>query len=89
MKIKDNYVIQNIAGEYLVVPLAEEADRLHGVLSLNETGAFLWNCLTNNATTEEELRDAFMREYRGDSSTIEKDIKDFLSELESIGCLEL
>ena len=27
MKIKNNYVLQAIADEYLVVPIAEEADR--------------------------------------------------------------
>ena len=42
MKIKDNYVLQTMADEYIVVPVGEEADRVHGIIKLNETGAFLW-----------------------------------------------
>ena len=88
MKIKNNYVLQAIADEYLVVPIAEEADRLHGVIKLNETGAFLWNYLVKGVDSKAEMETAIMHEYNIDQSSAHQDVESFLSQLGAIGCLE-
>ena len=88
MKIKDNYVLQKIVDEYLVVPVAEEADRLHGVIKLTETGAFIWDYLLKGIKCIDELEKPFMLKYKIDKTTAHKDIEDFISQLYSIGCLE-
>ena len=88
MRIKSNYVLQNVADEYLIVPIAEEADRLHGVIKLNETGAFLWNCLIDGVESKDELEKAILREYNADHFIASQDIDGFVSKLKSIGCLE-
>ena len=63
MKIKDNYVLQTMADEYIVVPVGEEADRVHGIIKLNETGAFLWKRMAGEKTSSEELEGILMAEY--------------------------
>lgn len=88
MKIKDNYVLQEIVDEYLVVPIAEESDRLHGVIRLNETGAFLWKKLSEEEKTKEELVQILLSEYNADQSKILDDVDKYLSQLKAIGCLE-
>jgi hypothetical protein len=88
MKIKDNFVLQNVADEYLVVPIAEEADRLHGVIKLSKTGAFLWEILLKGINSISELDTALAQEYGIDQSLAHKDVEVYLSQLEAIGCLE-
>ena len=59
MKIKDNYVLQEVAKEYLVVPIAEEADRLQGIIRLNESGAFLWKYLESGTDSHSNNQHIF------------------------------
>ena len=88
MKIKDNFIFQRIADEFLVVPIAEEATRVNGVIKLNEVGAFLWNLLIAGNVTETELVIKLVEEYHIDTCTATHDVKQFLDSLNSIGCLE-
>ena len=88
MKIKKNYVIQKIADEYIVVPISEEADRVHGVIRLNETGAFLWSILENKKVSKEDLENAVMDKYNVDRHIAHRDIDYFLNKINDIGCLE-
>ena len=88
MKIKSNYVLQEVVDEYIVVPIGEEADRLHGVLKLNAVGAFIWKILSNGVDSEEEIKKLIMDEYNIDKFTAEQDITMFLKQLNEFGCLE-
>ena len=87
MKIKQNYVLRNIADEYIVVPIGDEADRLHGVITLSESGAFLWEKLATEQTAE-TLTDALTAEYKVDWETALKDVQSFLDSIGQMGCLE-
>ena len=86
MKINPLFILREIADEYVVIPVEKEAERIHGVIKLNEEGAFLWK-LMENETTEEALFDALLNDYQVDADTAKKDISVFLEELKRIGCL--
>ncbi len=62
MKIKSGFVIREIAGQYMAVPVGERVNDLHGMIALNETGAFIWKLLENEKT-EEDLARALTEEY--------------------------
>lgn len=55
MKIKDGFVLEKVGGDYLAVAVGELADTFNGMVRLNETGAFLWNLLTEAECSREEL----------------------------------
>lgn len=86
MKINPLFILREIADEYVVIPVGEQADRLHGILKLNEEGAFLWK-LMEKEQTEETLFFALLNEYQVEADTAKKDISVFLEELKRIGCL--
>lgn len=88
MKIKENYVLQTIGDDYIVVPIAEEADRLHGIISLTETGAYLWRRLMEGIDTKSQLENALIQEYNISQDLAHNDVDAFVLQLESIGCLE-
>ena len=88
MRISDNYVLQQIEDDYIVVPVGEAADKLHGVLKLNESGAFLWKLLTKEEQTIEGLTDALANQYGINKVTSRIDIDKVNKKLFEIGCIE-
>ena len=79
MHISENFVMREIAGECVIVPIGEEASRFHGLITVNDSGAFLWSILQKSDTTLDQLKKAFTAEYGIDLETAESDIKSFLN----------
>ncbi|MBQ7975199.1 MAG: PqqD family protein [Clostridia bacterium] len=80
MKIKEGYMLRKVAGKYIVVPVGEEAVDFNGLITTNETGAFLWKALENEIS-EEKLLSEFLAEYDIDEQTAASDLSDFISKL--------
>ena len=53
MKIKKDFVLKNVAGNFVVFPVGEATVDFRGMLALNETGAFLWEKLADGTTKNE------------------------------------
>ena len=87
LKIKDYFVMQSIGDEYIVVPIAIEADNLNGVIRLNKTGAYIWDLLTKENMSESELIEAITKSYPVTKSDAQKDLQSFLKKLDNLGCL--
>ena len=79
MKIKEGLILRNIADSFIVLP-SEGDFNLDGIISLNESGAFLFNLLKEEQT-EESLINALLKEYRVDKETAKKDVGLFLKKL--------
>ena len=77
MKIKEGFILRRIADTYIVVAVGEEAKKANVMITLNETGGFLWEKLTQGAT-KEGLVDAILGEYDIDKATAEKDVDAFI-----------
>lgn len=80
MKITEGFVLKNIADTNVVVPLGSKTVDFKAVITLNETGAFLWSNLENDCT-EEALVEALLKEYAVDRETATADVKDFIAKL--------
>ena len=52
MKMKDGFVLRKIADQYMAVPIGARAKELHGMIGLNETGAFIWERLSGGLSLE-------------------------------------
>lgn len=86
MKIKENFILRNVADTWIVVALGETAVDFSGMLKLNETGALLWKALEKGAEAE-DLVDALCGEYAVDRETARADVEEFLNILKNAGCL--
>lgn len=80
MKIKDGFILRQVAGNYVAVAVGEESVNFNAMVTTNDTGAFLWEKLQTE-TTEEELLNALVSEYDIDRETAKADIAEFLEEL--------
>lgn len=86
MKIKDGFVVREILDSYMAVPVGERTREVHGVIALNETGAFLWRMLEED-TSEDKLIASMVKEYEITEKTAKDDIKEYLSFLREKGWL--
>ena len=86
MKIKDTFVLSQIGDSYIVVPTGADTVDLNGMITLNETGAFLWEKLCEDKTPA-DLADEILKEYDIDRETVMADINEFIEKLRSIGAI--
>ena len=84
MKISENFVLRQVADTWVVLPVGQASVDFNGMLTLNETGAILWQALEKGGSRE-ALADALLAEYEVDRATALADVDDFLKKLKGAG----
>ena len=87
MKLKENYVLRQVADIWVVLPVGAATMDLDGMIKLNETGMLLWRALEKGADRE-KLADTLVAEYAVDREQVLADVDEFLAKLVEVGCLE-
>ena len=83
MRIKEGFLVRKIIDDYIVVPMGDNIVDFAATISLNESGAFLWNKLQNDCS-EEDLVASLMQEYEGvEEETAKQDVSDFVALLKA------
>ena len=85
MKMKDGFLLRQVAGQTVVLPIGGDMD-LNMMITLNETGAFLWEKLQEE-TDEAALVAALLGEYDVDEATAKQAVADFVVKLNENGFL--
>jgi len=83
MKLKDGFLIREVAGQTVVVPTEGDMD-LNMMITLNGTGAFLWEKLQKEVS-EDELVSALLEEYDVDEATARRSVAAFVGKLKENG----
>ena len=86
MKIIDGFVLKAIAGTYMVVPLGSQVAEFGSIIKLSETGAFLWEQLSEDKD-KSELVCALINEFDVDEATASSDIDKFVEKLRAADLL--
>ena len=87
MKIKEDFILRQVADSYVVVPVNDMTVDFNGIINLNETGAFLFEILQKGAD-KQELLDKLLSEYEVTSEKAEADIEVFIQKLKDADILE-
>jgi hypothetical protein len=77
MHLKDGFLLRKVAGEFVVVPGGNAMVDFKAMITLNETGAFLWEALQEEKT-EGDLVSALLGEYDVDEATAKEDVSAFV-----------
>ncbi|MBQ3075757.1 MAG: PqqD family protein [Clostridia bacterium] len=85
MKIKDGYLLKEVAGNHVVVPVGNVS--FNGMLSLNETGVLIWKKLEDGCE-EADLLAAFLAEYDVSEERAKEDISIFVDKLKKAGVID-
>ena len=84
MKLKENFVLRQVADTWVVLPVGAASLDFNGMLTLNETGAVLWQALEQG----NDPVDALTADYDVSRQQAAADVEEFLDSLRSVGCLE-
>ena len=87
MKLKENFVLRQIAGTWAVMALGQATLDFNGMLTLNESGALLWKTLEQGGDRD-ALVNALTGEYNVSREVAQTDVDEFLNKLAATGCVE-
>ena len=88
MKIKAGFVKKTLAGQTVVVAFGEAGRTFHGMIKLNDTGAFIWDLLASGMGDEESIVARMAEEYEVELDVLRRDVSAVLSKLLEAGVLE-
>lgn len=77
MKLKMQFLLRDIVGETVLVPINESTSSFNGLITVNELGKFIWENL-EDSKDEDELLQKILDEYEVDRDTAKKDLDEFL-----------
>lgn len=86
MRVKEDFFLKRIAGMQVVVPVGTENVNFQGMITLNETGAFLWELLTEERS-KDKLIAALLEEYDVTEEKAAADIDRFIAKLQEADLL--
>ena len=88
MRINGEFVLREIAGEYILVPIGNSAMEINGMITLNEVGVFIWNKLQDECTREELLK-AVLDVFEIDEEKAKSDLDEFLQQLKTANLIQI
>ena len=85
MKLKDGFILRTVAGETVVIPAGDDMD-LNLMITLNDTGRFLWEQLQEEKSLE-QLVAATTADYDVSAEDAKNYIEEFVKKLDENGFL--
>jgi hypothetical protein len=85
MKLKEGFILRTVAGQTVVLP-SGGVTNLDMMITLNDTGKFLWERLAAGAE-KDELMDALLAEYDVDRERAEESVEAFVTRLKELDFL--
>lgn len=86
MRIEKEFVLREIAGDYIIIPTGKTVLEFNGLITVNEVGVTLWNMLQEEVTVD-QLVQGVLTEYDVDEEVAREDIQEFLDTLDKGGIL--
>ena len=86
MKFKQEFVLREVAGENIVIPLSGLGEQFNGLITLNESGAFIWKQIETEKS-KEEIVDALLEEYEVTREQAQKNVDELCAQMEQLGIL--
>ena len=86
MKICKNFVLTEVSGEYMLVPVGETAESLKGIVVINEPAFFLLKEMSEPKSTE-ELVSILTSNYDVDEEIAFNDVCNMLNKLLKLGVI--
>ncbi|MBQ4600943.1 MAG: PqqD family protein [Oscillospiraceae bacterium] len=87
MKLKYEFAVREIAGEYVLIPMGSAALAFSGMVSTNAVGAYICKALAQ-PTDEASLLEGICAAFDIDRDTAKQDMGEFLTQLARAGLLE-
>ena len=86
MKQSPNFIVSDVAGKHLLMPMGRAVLSLDGMIALNDMGLTIWKLLAKD-TSYEDLLKQILSEFDIDEKTADLDVKAFLAKLQSVNAI--
>ena len=80
MRINKEFVLREIAGDYVIIPTGQTVLEFNGLITVNEVGVSIWNILQEEVT-EDDLVNGILNEYEVEEEVAREDIREFIDTL--------
>ena len=87
MKTKKGFMLRSVANRHVVVAVGQASVDFNGLITLNDTGAFIWEELSKGCTYDELLK-KMIEVYEVDEKTAREGIDSFLETARSANLIE-
>lgn len=88
MKRKENFILRNICDENILVSIGPQVKHMNGFVRLNNTGAFIWNLLSEDRELE-YLAEAIANKFDVDIHRARTDVKTFLDQIQQMRLIKV
>jgi hypothetical protein len=85
---ESSIVSRKIADEFILVPISQKADDVDSIYTVNEVGGRIWELIDGEKTLG-AIRDIIIDEFGVSSEEAEKDLIEFLQQLEQVGAVRI
>ena len=86
MKQNPAFLLREVAGTLVIVPVGKAAAAFSGMITANATSAYLWNLLETEQTVQ-TLTQALVDRYEVDSAKAQADVEAFVQKLKMVGAV--
>ncbi len=83
MKLKKDFILREIMGDVVLVPINQSTSQFNGLITVNELGKFIWENL-EKVQDENDLLQLILDEYEVDRDVAKKDLDEFLQVLKDM-----
>ena len=83
MKFKKEFMLREIVGETILIPMGDSNNHFNGIITINELGKFIWENL-ESSKDEEELLYKILEEYEVEEKEAKEDLDEFLDKLRQV-----
>ena len=87
MKIKQGFVMRDVAGQAVAIATGEASKSFHGMVKLNDTGAIIWNGI-EKGLDEAEIAGQLAASYDVEVDQALKDVESFIARMRDAGLVE-
>ena len=87
MKLKYNFVTNEVADKIVAVPVGEDLENFGGFIKMNEIGAYIFNMLKNDVT-QDEIVAAMLKDFEdATEQEVRETVKEFTDKLKEADVL--
>ena len=87
MKIKEGFVLREVAGQSVVIGVGQMSEQFHGMIRLNGTGTEIWKGLTRGDAPE-AIAEQLTKTYDVDAERALADVNAFVADARKHGFLD-
>lgn len=84
MRIKEGFVLRQVAGQGMVIATGEASKNFHGMVKLNDTGSLIWQGVANGLTLE-MIADQLTDKYEVDHQKALTDVEAMVDQMKKAG----